>query len=54
MRKYELASYLVSLHSLLEAQEATGLEKSKTIADEYNATWNEFKQELEDQARKES
>lgn len=34
--KYELAEYLVNLHTLLEAQERTGVQKSKVIVDEYN------------------
>lgn len=42
--KYELAQYLVNLHTLLEAQAATGgLNKSTTIVDEYNKNWDMLK-----------
>lgn len=43
MNKAELAGYLANLHSLLEAQEKTGVKaKSKWILAEYEKTWQEF------------
>lgn len=47
-----MASYLVSLHSLLEAQEKMGgLQKSQTLVAEYNRVWDDFKSELADDTR---
>lgn len=37
--KYELAMYLVNLHTLMEAQAITGGLKSSTIAEEYDRSW---------------
>lgn len=43
MNKSELASYLVNLHNLLEAQEKTvARAKSKWVLAEYEKTWQEF------------
>lgn len=42
MNKAELAAYLVSLHSLMEAQEATARVKSHWLVNEYMKTWQEF------------
>lgn len=43
--KFELATYLVNLHTLLTAQEQVGsIAKSRTIVDEYNANWEKLKQ----------
>lgn len=52
MTKVELASYLVSLHTLLEAQ-SKGQHSipSTTLADEYNRTWDQLKQEIANEAR---
>lgn len=47
MNKYELAQYLVNLHTLMEAQDAAGLQKSKAVAEEYTRTWGQLKQEIE-------
>lgn len=41
--KEDLASYLVNLHTLMEAQEATAVAKSQLLVDEYNRTWGELK-----------
>lgn len=55
MDKYDLAQYLVNLQTLLESQERTGLEKSTSIAEEYNSSWGKLKdaikQEKEDETR---
>lgn len=38
--KYDLAQYLVNLHTLLMAQEAAGgLIKNQMLLDEYNRNW---------------
>lgn len=53
MNKADLASYLVSLHSLIEAQ--TKGQRSiatKALADEYERTWEQLKQEIENEAGK--
>lgn len=57
MNKFELAHYLVNLHTLLVAQETTGgLNKSATLASEYNRNWDLLKTEInkenEDETRK--
>lgn len=54
--KFELASYLVNLHNLLEAQEAAGsVQKSTTLAEEYEKNWSLLKstitKENSDEAR---
>lgn len=42
--KFELAEYLVDLHTLLMAQEqAGGLAKSDTLLNEYNKNWGLLK-----------
>lgn len=42
--KFELALYLVNLHTLLSAQDqAGGLSKSQTLLDEYNRSWGLMK-----------
>lgn len=57
MNKFEIAQYLVNLHVLLTAQETTGgLNKSATLASEYNRNWDLLKAEInkenEDETRK--
>lgn len=57
MTKVELASYLASLSSLLESQDAAGGHlRSQTIGAEFDKHWDLFKAELEkeheDEARK--
>lgn len=37
--KYEIAEYLVNLHTLLDAQQRTVTLPSTTIAEEYNRQW---------------
>lgn len=45
MNKAETAEYLVNLHSLLQAQEATGVtQKSRVLIDEYNKHWTKLKE----------
>lgn len=57
MTKAEIASYLVSLHGLLEAQETSGVHnRSQTIGREYEKYWNILKAQIlkeqdEDEAR---
>lgn len=57
MNKIELTDHLTNLHFLLDAQEKTGIEKSRVLLREYNACWAELKQllvieqEKEDEAR---
>jgi hypothetical protein len=48
MNKAELASYLVSLHTLLEAQsKGSHAVPSATLAAEYEHHWGLLKQEIE-------
>lgn len=43
--KHELASYLASLNSLLDAQDDAGTAlRSQTLAGEYERTWKELKE----------
>lgn len=56
MNKAEIASYLVSLHTLLEAQSKGVVSvPSTTLGDEYNKYWDQLKsiitKENEDEAR---
>lgn len=55
--KYEIADYLVNLHTLIDAQRQNGNSTpSTTLADEYEKNWGELKdiitKENEDEARK--
>lgn len=55
--KYELASYLVSLHTLLEAQSKSSHSIPSTVlAAEYEKNWGDLKdiitKEAEDETRK--
>jgi hypothetical protein len=44
MNKAELASYLVSLHTLLDAQSKSAHSlPSTTLAEEYDRTWGQLK-----------
>lgn len=57
MTKDQIAGYLISIHTLLEAQERTGVtEKSKLLIDEYNLYWGRLKdiitKESQDASRK--
>lgn len=45
--KHEIAEYLVHLHTLMEAQDSTGLLKSNLLADEYNKHWALLRTEIE-------
>lgn len=49
MTKYDLVDYLANLHFLLEGQEKTGIEKSRTLLREYNRAWDELKQLIKDE-----
>lgn len=50
--KHALASYLVNLHTIMEAQEAMGtIQKSRVLADEYNRGYAELKKLIEDETR---
>lgn len=52
MNKSELASYLVSLHTLMEAQsKAAGSIPSTTLAAEYERCWKQLKEKITDEAR---
>lgn len=55
MNKSELAGYLINLHNLMDAQQATGLNPSTLLADEYRKHWDLLKsiitKENEDEAR---
>jgi hypothetical protein len=45
MNKADLASYLVSLHTLLDAQsKGAHAIPSTTLAEEYNRTWGQLKE----------
>lgn len=48
MDKYQQAAYLVNLHTLLEAQEATAINKSSVLLQEYNEAWAEFKADIQE------
>lgn len=43
MNKGELAEYLVNLHTLMDAQRATGSNPSTIFADEYQKHWDLLK-----------
>lgn len=47
MTKNEIAEYLVNLHTLMEAQDDVGLNKSTLLADEYNKHWGLLRTEIE-------
>lgn len=54
--KYDIAQYLVNLHSLLQAQDQVGgVLKSTTLVNEYNSQWDVLKEainkENDDEAR---
>lgn len=55
MTKYELAGYLVNLHTLMDAQQATGANPSTLLADDYRKHWDLLKstitKENEDETR---
>lgn len=51
MNKIELADYLVNLHTLLEGQERTGLQKSNVLGKEYQKHWDLLKQEIANETR---
>lgn len=55
MTKCELAAYLVNLHTLMDAQRATGANPSTLLADDYRKHWDLLKttitKENEDEAR---
>lgn len=46
--KYELAAYLVNLHTLMDAQSKVVDTTSNTLAEEYALVWEELKQEIID------
>lgn len=46
--KYELAAYLVNLHTLIDAQSKVVDTASNTLAEEYALVWEELKQEIID------
>lgn len=55
--KFQLAEYLFHLHTLIDAQKATGgLNPSSILADEYNCCWDQLKdaitKESNDETRK--
>lgn len=51
--KYELAGYLANLHSLMEAQQATGgLNPSSTLAVEYDKNWELLKETINKENKK--
>lgn len=45
--RFEIAQYLVNLHTLMEAQDDVGLTKSTLLADEYNKHWGLLRTEIE-------
>lgn len=47
MNKAEIAFYLVNLHTLMEAQDDVGLNKSALLADEYNKHWGLLRTAIE-------
>lgn len=55
MNKDQIAGYLISIHTLLEAQDGVA-QKSKLLIDEYNLYWGRLKdiitKENQDEARK--
>lgn len=47
--KFEMAAYLVNLHTLLDAQsKGAGAIPSTTLASEYERQWGALKKEIED------
>lgn len=55
MNKGEIAQYLVNLHTLMNAQQATGANPSTLLADDYRKNWDLLKstitKENENEAR---
>lgn len=49
--KYDLAMYLVNLHTLMDAQRANGQAPSQTIGDEYNHGWAKLKEIITHETR---
>lgn len=45
--RFEIAQYLVNLHTLMEAQDDVGLIKSSLLADEYNKHWGLLRTAIE-------
>lgn len=45
--RFEIAQYLVNLHTLMEAQDDVGLNKSTLLADEYNKHWGLLRTAIE-------
>ncbi len=51
MNKYELAQYLVNLHTLMQAQ-SNAVNVSTTLAAEYTRCWDQLKEAIQDEAGK--
>lgn len=49
--KYELAAYLSDLITIMDSKEATGLAKGQTLIREYNSTYAQLKEAIEDETR---
>lgn len=47
MNKQEMAGYLANLISIMESKEDAGISRGRTLADEYNKTYNEFRELLD-------
>lgn len=51
--KYDLAMYLVNLHTLMDAQRANGQTPSATLGAEYNRGWAQLKEMIRETRRSE-
>lgn len=54
MNKYELAQYLVNLHTLLQAQTSSVHNASATLVAEYERCWDQLKENINDETRQSS
>lgn len=51
MSKYDLAQYLVNLHTLLQAQTASVHNASAVLSAEYDRVWAQLKETVDNEAR---
>jgi hypothetical protein len=47
VNRFDIAQYLVNLHTLMEAQDATGVTKSTLLVNEYNKHWGLLRTAIE-------
>jgi hypothetical protein len=54
MTKIEMARYLVDLVSIMESQERAGRSRGRTLAEEYDKVYNEFRDLLDKEKENEA